>query len=217
MRVLVVGTVPSAIRRAEAVLRDGGHETVRCHEPGDASFPCAGLLEGRHCPLEGAVVDVVVDARSHPWPRPSRFEDGATCALRRHVPLVVLGTALQPFEPWVNRGIDDEADLVTACECAASAPQRRHEHVATKTAGNLLARARIDATDVRATVRRERGVLKVDLMLPAKAARLESTAVAKVLSTLRELDPYATGIDVSVTWTAARSRGVEDSDGEGTP
>ena len=70
MRVLVVGTMPAAIGRAEDQLHAEGHDVVRCHEPGRPSFPCAGLIEGRVCPLEDDPVDVVVAARDRPWPRP---------------------------------------------------------------------------------------------------------------------------------------------------
>jgi len=199
MRVLVVGTLPGGMRRGEDRLLEAGHEVVRCHEPGDPSFPCAGLAEGRTCPLESGPVDVVVTARDRPWPRPSPFEDGAICALRRHVPLVVLGTAVHPFESWVTSRIEDDRDLVPACEGAANAPLGRHSAVAAAAAAGVLERADVDSSGAAASVRHDRGRLRVELVLPPHPDRMESNIVASVLSALREIDPHAAGIEVSLT------------------
>jgi hypothetical protein len=198
MRVLVVGTMPNGIRQAEEVLHGAGHEVVRCHEPGDTSFPCAGLVEGRECPLEGGPVDVVVSARDRPWPRPSPFEDGAICALRRHVPLVVLGTALHPFEQWVTRGVDDADELVTACSEAAAAPLAGHGDVASAAARVRLERAGVDPEATATTVRHVRGRLAVEVTLPPGTDELRGNIVASVITALRGFDRHAPGIDVSV-------------------
>lgn len=205
MRVLVVGTLPRGIRRAEDRLLEAGHDVVRCHEPGDTSFPCAGLVEGRACPLEEGPVDVVVDARDRPWPRPSPFEDGAICALRRHVPLVVLGTALHPFEQWVTRGIDDIVDLAPACEEAAAAALPRHGEVATAAAREIVELAGIDPDGTAATVRHQRGALLVELVLPPHAEGVQGNVVARLITALRGLDPHARGIDVSITEPGGRA------------
>jgi hypothetical protein len=198
MRVLVVGTLPGGIRRAEELLVEAGHEVVRCHEPGDMSFPCAGLIEERGCPLEQAPVDVVVTARDRSWPRPSPFEDGATCGLRRHAPLVVLGTALHPFEQWATRGVDNDADLVEACEEAAAAPLPRHSEIATEAARGVLTRVAGEPTDSAAIVRHQRGRLIVELDLAAHPEEVEGNVVANVIAALRSFDPHAAGIDVSI-------------------
>jgi hypothetical protein len=198
MRVLVVGTLPEGMRRGEERLGEAGHEVVRCHEPGDPSFPCAGLVEGRVCPLESGPVDVVVTARDRPWPRPSPFEDGAICALRRHVPLVVLGTAVHPFESWVTARVDDDRELVRACEDAAAASLTRHSTVAASAAQTVLERAGLDPEGAAASVRHERGRLRVELVLPPHPDQLESNIVASVLSALRQFDPHAAGIEVSI-------------------
>ena len=198
MRVLVVGTLPGGIRRAEERLLEAGHEVVRCHEPGDTSFPCAGLVEDRGCPLEQAPVDVVVTARDRPWPRPSPFEDGATCALRQHAPLVVLGTALHPFESWVARSVDDDADLVDACEEAAAAPLPRHSEIATEATRGVLTRVGVDPADTAAIVRHQRGSLLVELDLAPHPDGVEGNMVANVITALRSFDPHAAGINVSI-------------------
>ena len=54
-------------------------------------------------------------------PGPTPFEDGVSCALRHHVPLVVAGTtALNPFDDWTTVTAGDD-DIVEACERAGSA------------------------------------------------------------------------------------------------
>jgi len=200
MRVLVVGTLPSAVDRTEAQLVAAGYDVVRCHEPGERPFPCAGLIDGRGCPLEADPVDVVVTARDRPWPTPSPHEDGAVCALRRHVPLVVTGSgASDPFERWTTREVCPGDDLAAACVDAARAPLRRHGEVATAAAREVVAQAGIDTGDVYAVVHRARGVLKVTLTLPGRAADVGGNVTARVLTALRELDPHAAGIDVDVT------------------
>lgn len=45
MRMLVVGTVPSAIEPAVAELAGAGHDVVRCHDSGAGPFPCLALSE----------------------------------------------------------------------------------------------------------------------------------------------------------------------------
>ena len=66
MKVLVLEAEPGAAADSIARLEASGHEVVRCHEAGDAAFPCAGLHADRACPLEGDGVDVAVTVRRHP-------------------------------------------------------------------------------------------------------------------------------------------------------
>ena len=131
MRVLVVGTMPRVVDETARTLGAAGHSVVRCHE-GAHAFPCVGLEPGRACPIDEGPVDVVVAARDRAWPRPSPFEDGAVCALRRHVPMVVTGptTDLHPYEPYGAREVPPDGDLVTTCEEAAAAPLEGHGRVA---------------------------------------------------------------------------------------
>jgi hypothetical protein len=198
MRVLVVGTVPSAIEAAVTQIVDAGHEVARCHESGEGAFPCAALSEGRACPLEGTPVDVAVTVRDRAWPRPSPFEDGAICALRRRIPLVVAGsTALQPFERWSSRTLEDGSDLVAACEEAAAAPLPEHGEVARQAATQVITAPGLHG-DVEATVWRRRGALQVEITVPAGGADLTTKVAARVTGALREFDGFATAINVTV-------------------
>jgi hypothetical protein len=199
MRALVVGTLPSSADRAATLIREAGHEVVRCHETGHAPFPCAALDEERGCPLESSEpVDVAVTVRDRAWPRPSPLEDGVTCAIRRHIPVVVAGAAPHPFTQWMTEEVGRGGNVVAACERAAAAPLVRHGEIAAATARGVLERGGIDASATSATVHRVDGKLHVDVMLPDQARELHSAVAAKVLGDLREYDRYAFGIDVSI-------------------
>jgi len=206
MRVLVVGTMPGIIAETADTLGAAGHAVVRCHD-GSNAFPCAALEPGHTCPIEDGPVDVVVAARDHAWPKPSPFEDGAVCALRRHVPMVVTGptTVLHPYGPFGAREVPRGGDLVTTCEEVVAAPLAGHGQVALDCARTVLELAGVDTADLRVTVRHRLaehgGGLVVELRLPeplpATPRGLRSNLVAKVIGALRVYDPYAATIDAS--------------------
>jgi hypothetical protein len=200
MRVLVVGTLPPAIDQVAEVLVGAGHEVGRCHEGADPPFPCAGLLEGSACPLEESPVDVIVTARNRAWPRPSPYEDGAVCALRQHVPLVVVAppSPAQPFVPWATKTIGWADNLVAACEEAASQPLEPHGEIASAAMCEMLERAGRSTEGAGAEVWRQRGSLKVLLRIPDTDAAMESSITARVLTALRMFDTYARGINISM-------------------
>lgn len=202
MRVLVVGTLPDGVQRAGRELRRAGHEVVGCHEGSEAAFPCAALVEGRACPLDGSPVDVAVTVRDQPWGHPSPYEEGAVCALRRHIPLVTVDAVVDPFEPWTRRSVTGHEDLSAACEEAANAPLPAHSQVATAVTRDVIERATLDPSGASAVVHRRRGVLKVTIDLPDSAARLRGDIGSRVITALRELDPQSSGIDVGVSATA---------------
>jgi hypothetical protein len=198
MRVLVVGTLPAAIERAAAELEAAGHEVVQCHDGAEAAFPCAGLIEGRECPLDVGPVDVVVTARDVTWTRPAPYEEGAVCALRRHTPLVSLHDHNDPFARWTCREVTLVGDLPAAVEEAAAAPLPNHSAVASAAAESVAVAAGVDPTGIGAVVHRSRGALKVKLTLTPAASDLEGTIAARVMTALREIDTSATGIDIGV-------------------
>ena len=207
MRVLVVGTLPPAMDQVAEVLVGAGHEVGRCHEGAAPPFPCAGLLEGSTCPLEESPVDVIVTARNRAWPRPSPYEDGAVCALRRHVPLVVVAppSPAQPFASLATTTIGWEDDLVAACKEAVERPLEPHGEIAGAAVYEMLERAGRSTDGVGAEVRRDRGRLKVLIRIPETEAALEGRFAAHVLTELRMFDKHALGIDISVERTMATS------------
>jgi len=118
-RVLVVGTHDWAIEQAAASLEEAGCSVLRCHEPGQPSFPCNALIEGRTCPLD-AGFDGVATVRARPLGSLAQSEFGVTCGLHHGMPLVVAGVAPErPLGPWATETVRQGDDLATACIRAA--------------------------------------------------------------------------------------------------
>lgn len=201
MRVLVVETDVGAADEAIARLEAAGHEVARCHEHGERhAFPCAGLIADGVCPLRGEGVDVALTVRARPMPSPAALEDGAACALRASVPLVVTGqTVWNPFIQMPGVTVA-HGDVVAACEAAAAAPLTRHGDAADAALRASLAQSGVDASDVdvaRATVTRSRAGLHVTLDVPAGVPKSAiALATTRVLSAVRELDHGAPAIDI---------------------
>lgn len=119
VKVLVVGTHDWAIEQAAASLEGAGCSVLRCHEPGQPSFPCNALIEGRTCPLD-AGFDVVVTVRARPLGSLAQSEFGVICGLHHGMPLVVAGVAPdRPLGPWASETVGQGDDLASACIHAA--------------------------------------------------------------------------------------------------
>jgi hypothetical protein len=129
---------------------------------------------------------------------PSPYEDGATCGIRQHVPLVVAADRAHAFEPWATATVPSGTDLAAACERAAAAPLPRHGEVATEAAKDSFARIGLDPDPVTAVVHRRGGTLKVDVTRPPGSdEHQESMVMARVMTAVRSLDKAALGVDVS--------------------
>jgi hypothetical protein len=198
LRVLVLESERGAADVAIGELTGAGHAVVRCHEPGEPAFPCRALRDN-DCPLKSGVVDVAITVRSRPRSQPAPHEDGVRCALERHVPLVVAGSpVLNPFEPWASSVLDRTYDVVGACEAAAVAPLPAHGTCALGAIEAVLAQHEVRDVHPSAEVHRRNGALDVSVH-GAKALdhTIKAMASVRVIGALRELDPTATGIDVS--------------------
>ena len=192
MRILCTETTPGLADETAARLGAAGHEVVRCFDPDSGpSRPCVGL-DRDACPLDlPGGVDVVVDVRSQDEPHPVVHEQGTTCAIRRHVPLVVHGTGWpNPFARWTTVAVSD-GDVVDACADAV----RRHLNDLAATAA-IAARRVVDdgvqgtGGDVRATVDRRGRELRVVVHRPAAAAASDGTIAVRIHQALR-----AAGVD----------------------
>lgn len=118
--VLVVGTDQWAIDQAVGQLRAADRQVQRCHEPGEATFPCNALRPGRRCPIDVGV-DVVLDMRARPVNPPALNEFGAVCALHAGVPLVVAGVPGDSgFGPWAATTVENGVELADACDDAVA-------------------------------------------------------------------------------------------------
>jgi len=199
MRVLVVESDPHSADRAIADLRGAGHEVVRCHEPGRAAFPCNALRHGAECPLDAPPgVDVVLDSRAHPYPRPTPFEDGVSCAVRRSIPLVIAGAdGLNPFDEWTTAIADNES-VVDACERAAVAPIESLTEVARAKVRQLLSGHPDIAASADVVVTRTGGRLAAEVVVPEDADEVEGSLAVGVAGAIRTRDRWTPQVDVCV-------------------
>jgi hypothetical protein len=199
VRVLVVESDRGSATSAINDLKAAGHHVVRCHEQDLPAFPCNALCDHGECPLEAPEgVDVVVDYRARPHPRPTPFEDGVSCALRRHVPLVVAGTsALNPFDRWTRATAVDD-DVVNVVEEVGggqnidlAAPARAEVRKLLERDPDVAARANVE-------VHRRRGVISAVIEVPPEAEEIESRLAVAVAGVLRATDRFSSQINVAV-------------------
>jgi hypothetical protein len=190
---LVVENQPGAADAAAEELRASGHTVVSCHEPGGATFPCRGITDPGACPLRSHPVDVALLVRAGRDALPTEAEEGARCALVHRVPLVVAGEpVLDPYDTFATRTLGRTYDVVDACELAATAPVEDLSRRATA----VLREVVHDAGSV-AEVTRNDGRLRVSIRAADDLTnRQHLRAAVRVAMALRELDPFAAGIDI---------------------
>jgi hypothetical protein len=203
MRVLLLEGEIGASCGAATELTAAGHTIARCHAQDEPSFPCRGLTADA-CPLDDGDVDAVVVVRSAEegsGPDRASGEDGARCALRRHIPLVLAGAAgrspLEAFAAAVSTGPDE---LVEAVEGAAHAPLRRHADSARVAFAAVLEAHGLDPRLAEVVVARDGGQLRVRLAPPGPVppAVLEIASV-RVAGAIRSVDRHPRVIDVVAT------------------
>ncbi|HET9728771.1 MAG TPA: hypothetical protein VFR41_05080 [Acidimicrobiia bacterium] len=198
LNVLVLESERGAADSAIDDLEAAGHTVVRCHEPGAPSFPCNALADDPHCPLRTGVVDVALTVRPRPRSQPAPHEDGVTCALESHIPVVVAGSALMnPYNGYAAEVVDGTSNVVAAVERAAVAPMARHGEVALRALRGVLAVHEVDDPGAHVSVTRKGGRLHVSV----EGARhldhaIKSVASVRIIGALRALDSDAGGIDV---------------------
>lgn len=208
MRVLVVESDRHAADTAVTDLQAAGHHVLRCHEDDVPAFPCNALCDEGTCPVESdGSVDVVLDYRTRPYPRPTAFEDGVSCALRHYVPLVVAGTAaLNPYDKWTTAIATSDDRIVETCERATEQPiERLAEPARAEVRRRLrLQPAVAEVADV--VVRRPRGgQLDAIIRLPEEAAEVDDALAVAVAGVLRAHNRYAAKVDVAVERVPRRS------------
>ncbi len=199
MRVLVVGTDIAESSANVQALRRAGHDIVRCHAPEDSAFPCTGLL-GSGCPLEHGGADVTVLSNQFGADVNGGPEDGARCALRRHVPLIAAGCASSsPLVEWATDVAREPSELADAVARVGRAPLPRHEAVASEMFRHTLdlhglhdVEAGVDVTRTAETVR---VVLRPSVPVPATVAEKASV---RVVGAVTKLDPTAVRMSVAV-------------------
>jgi hypothetical protein len=198
LNVMVLESEYGAADEARAELVEAGHVVLRCHERGQPTFPCRGVVDAASCPLNSHIVDVALTVRSRVRSQPAASEDGVRCALLKHVPLVVAGpSALDPYEGFETRAIDRTYGVVETCEAAAEAELVTYARRAEAVLGDCLGVDR--ASSARVSVTRRSGGLRVRVAGLDDATRHErQTAVVRIVGALRQLDRAARTIDVVV-------------------
>lgn len=119
MRVLLLAEDDDLYSRGAAVLREGGHDVLACHEAGSAAnrWPCAGVTSV--CPLDNEVDAAVALRRS----AASRIEAGIGCAVRGKVPLVLGGAESDHLAHYAGEVVEGIGpDLAKAVDRVATAP-----------------------------------------------------------------------------------------------
>lgn len=199
MKVLVLEEETGASCEAALGLAEAGHVVVRCHGADEPAFPCRGITES-HCPLdEGDVmVALMVQAKSGAVASGDAAEDGARCALRRHIPLVVSGSAgHSPMEPWASAVVRNDESVAAVIETVGRQPSLRHGDVAEGAFAGVLEAHGLDPALATAVVVRDGTDLHVELRTTAPVERqIMEIASVRVAGALRRFDPFPRVIDV---------------------
>ncbi|MDE3085634.1 MAG: hypothetical protein KGJ77_02615 [Acidobacteriota bacterium] len=192
---LVPDTAGAAATQLARRLEDAGHRVHRCMADG-AGGACVGLTDGR-CPLDTAAVDVAVSAAGAP--ADGNPADGATCAARRRLPLVLVGAdTSHPLAPWAT-AMPGAEGTASAVDHVLARPLGRHTDEAERAMLHELRRQGSSSDDAVVAVYRRPGRLLVDLtyrgaVSPTQAQRL----AAHVAQAVRGYDRWAPKLDVAV-------------------
>jgi hypothetical protein len=196
MRVLVIDDHHPRAGAAERALREAGHEIRRCHPVDAPAFPCTGM--SGTCPVDEGVDAALVMRRVASAASPPA-EDGARCAARADVALVMSGAAdPNPYAAWTVATVDDSpAAIITAVARGGTDPVPRLSALVSDAAVIALAHRGVATDAVTGEVRRRGADLAVtiDPGVPVDAA----TASALGVRALAALDGVrASTIDVAV-------------------
>jgi hypothetical protein len=197
MQVLVVESHEGAAERLERALCERGHVVHRCHEERHERTGCRALDAEDGCPLDRQRIDVAVDVRRthHPAPRP--LEQGATCAIRARVPMVLAGVATDSrLERWATSvAVGDVPAVVKAIEAVDGSISPMHQQVVDEALATLAPDG-----DTSAVVRRRPGQVLVELVLPPEVTAAEGERLAvRLVAAVRRFDPVTAIVDVSRT------------------
>jgi len=185
--VLVIESHPGAAAAATDALEAAGHRTTTCHPAGaEAAFPCRAVIDPADCPLDDRpdVALLVRDRITEPGAR----EQGASCAIRAGIPLVMAGpSALDPYEPWLAGRVEGaDRDVVAACEAARIAALGALRRRILTLVRPSLAAARIAMADVTCGIE-PRGMglhVRFDVLAPVPAG-LRQTLAVRTLDAVR--------------------------------
>ena len=177
-------------------LSAAGYEVRHCYRARDTGIACAAE-RGRPCPIEEGHVDLVVVPQAD-GSRSQGMSDGARCALRRKIPVLMPALGPGTYRRW-GAAAGSELPVTAAVEKALGEPLLEHSHTATTVVYGLLPRHGLSPAGVTAKVWRRDGRLVVrvasDAALPMEIRRVISI---RLPAELRKIDPWAAGMDVSI-------------------
>jgi hypothetical protein len=182
--------------RAAELLEAAGHEVLTCHD-GSESVPCHVFENPSRCPIEHERVDaaLVVHAAGGAT---TGYEAGAGCARRARLPMVVYSTEGHPFGVSMH---EVAADVVAACERAASGRLEEHEAaaLAAVSAAPLFHRDGSAAPTIDIEVHRTGDRLHVTVKLPSDVpASADANLADRAVRGVRSFDRSASIIDVTI-------------------
>lgn len=181
---------PEAVAVADR-LRAAGHQVLHCRTDGAA---CSALVDDG-CPFDTAAVDVAVQVAAAEVD--GRLGQGDVCAVRRRVPLVVVGSPDHALAPWAA-AVVDAPEVVGAVAEVGEAPLPLHTAAASDVLAAELERLGADPGG-RVEVRRHDGILQLELWPPHGVSRELAERIAVHLTqAVRGVDPWARGVDVAV-------------------
>lgn len=176
--VLVLENGPGGARAAIEQLEAAGHRVHRCHDAGQPSFPCRGVVDAASCPLDGPI-DVALIVRHHVHPQPSPLEDGVSCALRAGIPVVEEGPSIRdPYEPFITSRVTGTS-VAEACEEAVAIGYRPLTEDILARCGPLFASSGIDTAQVGCHVELAwpRLLVHIEVPKPVSSGTREALAV----------------------------------------
>ena len=197
LHVLMAEADSAPARQVADALTEAGHAVHPCHDRDEVGLACAAL-RGRGCPLEDRPVDIAVLVRPRTRPEPTLVEQGALCAARRRIPLVVGGAVgADPYRQWAAAEQEGTA-LLELVEAAAAAPLPEHSEVARATLEETLQTAASSVERCDAEVYRHGGVLQVVLHAEPDPGRLaRQVAATRVHQRLRAIDRWTPRMELS--------------------
>lgn len=201
MRILLMETNPGDGDGIARELTSSGHEVSRCHDPGEAPFPCHALVDGEDCPLDHEDVQAAVLVRGAGGPAGrSAGEDGVRCALRRQIPVVLAGEAEgSTYRDWAVSTVPQSEQVVGEVEAAAAAPLVRHQEAALRSLRAVLMQHDLDATRAAATVHRDGSDIVVSLRTGLELEKqVAEMCSVRAMGAVRDLDPFSRKINVSI-------------------
>jgi hypothetical protein len=199
MRVLAVEHELEHDERPVVALVAAGHEVVRCDDGVDGDL-CAGMPGQSGCPLDRWPVDVVMAVRG-PGGASTESEAGVRCAIRRRIPVMVVGrpegavyehrvdAVMDPLDPRLGDRVEELGraamePAIAAVRSAVVDVMARHGYVDVAT-GVVITH---DDSRLRVAVRTS---TETD-------ARTSQAAAVRAMAVLQDFDLWFDSVDIAV-------------------